>query len=72
MCVKVDRSTRVTAPWDHEREIITIPAGLDTEHTVLAVRAVLLELVVQQPAAGAVCWCGEPVDIEGEVIGDAA
>ncbi|MGI3225177.1 hypothetical protein ACRJ4B_15900 [Streptomyces sp. GTA36] len=26
-------------------------------------RAILSELVVEQPALGAVCWCGAPVDL---------
>jgi hypothetical protein len=64
VCVKIVRSsTRVTEPWDHERETVTIPASLDTEHTALALRFILTELGTSQTQTGAVCWCGEPIDI---------
>lgn len=73
MCVTIELSpARIALPWDSDRKTVTVPIGLDVEHTTLVVRAVLTELAVPQPASGAVCWCGEPIDIKGEVIGDAA
>ena len=64
VCVKVDLSSiRVTVPWDADGGLITVPAGLGVARTERIVRAVLLELAVQQPPSGAVCWCGQAVDI---------
>lgn len=63
MCVLIRRTTRVVSPWDATLRTITIPAQLDADRAVLAVRTVLAELAVPQPASGALCWCGAPVDI---------
>jgi hypothetical protein len=43
--------------------LITIPASVAASRRVTAVRAVLSELHVIQPQLGAVCWCGEPIDV---------
>lgn len=62
MCVNIRRSTMTwVAPWDHDRRSITIPAVLSPQRGLLAVRAVLMELGVQQPEEGAVCWCGDRI-----------
>lgn len=64
MCVEVELCpTRVTLPWDAERLTITVLAGRGVERTTRAVRAVLIELDALQPPLGAVCWCGDVVDI---------
>ncbi|AZM46614.1 hypothetical protein DMB38_13035 [Streptomyces sp. WAC 06738] len=63
MCVRVLRSALVTAPWVPETRTITVPALLDAERTLRAVRGVLAELGVEQPTFGAVCWCGQPVAV---------
>lgn len=63
MCVRVHTSTRVTTPWDSTTGTLTVPAGLSSARATLAVRAVLLELAVPQPEVGAVCWCGQVVEI---------
>jgi hypothetical protein len=67
VCVTIVRSsTRVTEPLDQEPEpeIITIPAILDVEYTARALRFILADLGTPQTQTGAVCWCGEPIDID--------
>lgn len=65
MCVRVRRATTVTEPWDAARQIITIPEALEGPAADIAVRGTLARLGIGQPPAGAVCWCGEPVHIDG-------
>lgn len=61
MCVRVHRSNRIiTEPWDPRSRTITIPAQLGPALEDIAIRTVLAELAVEQPASGAVCWCGTP------------
>jgi hypothetical protein len=36
---------------------------LSHERCVTVVRAIMAELAVLQPELGAVCWCGEPIDL---------
>lgn len=64
MCVRV-RFTSCVRPciYDAEANTIDLPEILDHAHAVTALRAVLSELLVQQPKLGAVCWCGEPVSL---------
>lgn len=62
MCIIVYRSPNPREPWNADLGVITIPAGLSVGRQVLAVRAVLLELGIPQPANEAVCWCGAPVE----------
>lgn len=67
MCVQVELSSHVTCPWDAERLTIIVLAGRGIEHTIRDVRAVLIELNTPQPQHGAVCYCGEPIDIPAVV-----
>lgn len=62
MCVRVQRASVVTDPWDPSTKAVCIPSSLDETRSLIAVRAVLTELGVRQPYYGAVCWCGAPVD----------
>lgn len=62
MCISVHRSTlSALMPWNPATGVITIPAGLSPGGSLIAIRAVLTELAVEQPAEGAVCYCGEAV-----------
>lgn len=62
MCVRVQYVSSCTfLPYDDTRNVINIPADLDGAYVLLAVRKVLSGLAAEQPATGAVCWCGEPV-----------
>lgn len=64
MCVRVRFSPcERLRIYDAEACTITLPTALDHAHAVTALRAVLSELLVQQPELGAVCWCGEPVNL---------
>lgn len=63
MCVRVSCSSHVTRVWDKPSRTITVPADLAAEVAIAAVRAVLTELGVEQGAAGARCWCGDPISI---------
>lgn len=64
MCVRIRAATRVTQPWNAETETITVPAGLCPQLMITAIRTVLSKLAVEQSTAGAVCWCGRPVDLD--------
>lgn len=64
MCVLVRLcSNRVTEPWDRHRVTINIPASLPADTAIRFVRVVLAELGAEQPESGAVCWCGEPIEL---------
>lgn len=64
MCVRVRFSPCARFEiYDAETGTITLPTSLDHAHAVTALRAVLSELLVQQPKLGAVCWCGESVTL---------
>ncbi len=66
MCITVRRSTDPVVtliPWDPATLTITIPAGLSSAVSLIAVRAVLAELAITQPPGGAVCCCGAPVTL---------
>lgn len=67
MCVSIHRSSRVSQPWDPNRSIITIPAGLSPERELRAIRTVLAALDVAQPAHGARCWCGATPVLSGRI-----
>lgn len=67
MCVRIQRSLNVTEPWGPRERTIRIPATLDADRALTAVRAVLHELAVPQPQFGAVCWCGDTVEIPARV-----
>ena len=64
MCVRVALvQTGALPAFDADDRMISVPRHLTPEHRVTLVRAILNELAVPQPDLGAVCWCGEPVDM---------
>ncbi|MEV0963303.1 hypothetical protein AB0J25_12055 [Streptomyces sp. NPDC049910] len=64
MCVLVRYSTLERRPvWDADSLTITVPDGLLSSLTAIAVRAVLHQLGASQPEFGARCFCGETVDV---------
>lgn len=64
MCVRVSFASPNALPaFDADERVIIIPRDLSPAHTVTLVRAILTELVTEQPELGAVCWCGAPVDL---------
>lgn len=64
MCVSVRFVSSSALPaFDADARTISIPSTASYVDTMTLVRAILTELVVEQPPFGAVCWCGEPVDI---------
>lgn len=68
MCVRI-RFSSCAAPriYDADTGTITLPATAPATRIVTAVRAVLSELHVVQPEFGALCWCGETVDLTPRV-----
>lgn len=63
MCVRIHWAPAEALPsFDAEQRVITVPRHLTTSHSVTLVRAILTELVVEQPEFGARCWCGDEVD----------
>nr|CZT54184.1 hypothetical protein [Cloning vector pSOK804] len=50
-------------PYDAAGNTVTLPATLPRDASLVALRAVLEELAVEQPPDGAVCWCGAAVHI---------
>jgi hypothetical protein len=68
MCVRI-RFSSGSAPriYDADTGTITLPATVPATRIVTAVRAVLSELRVVQPEFGALCWCGETVDLTPRV-----
>jgi len=64
MCVRVAFVPPDALPaFDADERVIAIPSHLTPPHRVTLVRAILRELVVPQPELGAICWCGDPVDM---------
>jgi hypothetical protein len=64
MCVRVHFASPDAIPaFDADERVITIPRHLTPTHRVMLVRAILSELLTEQPKLGAVCWCGESVDL---------
>lgn len=64
MCVRIRFASPHALPaFDADERVITLPRHLAPTHRVTLVRAILRELVVEQPELGARCWCGEPVDM---------
>ena len=64
MCVRVSLTPAEDPPaFDADARVIRIPCDVPSGHTVTLVRAILRELIVEQPEVGAVCWCGEGVEI---------
>ena len=68
MCVRVALVPPDALPaFDADDRVISIPNHLAPAHRVTLVRAILRELVVRQPEWGAVCWCGDSVDMTPRV-----
>lgn len=64
MCVRVALVSPDALPaFDADQLLITIPRHLTLAHRVTLVRAILRELATPQPELGAICWCGDPVDM---------
>lgn len=64
MCIRVRFAPIGSVPpYESDTRTIALPLGLDHERTVTAARAILSELAVTQPQFGAVCFCGEPLDL---------
>lgn len=64
MCVRVSYASPNALPaFDADERVISLPRDLSPAHNVTLVRAILTELVTDQPELGAVCWCGAPVDM---------
>jgi hypothetical protein len=68
MCVRIRFAPSIARPiFDADGGAITVPGWLCPSLTAIAVRAVLSELRVEQPQFGAVCWCGEDIDLPPRV-----
>jgi hypothetical protein len=64
MCVYVRFTSRsVSRVFSSDARTITLPRALSHERSVTVVRAIMAELAVPQPKLGAVCWCGEAIDV---------
>lgn len=64
MCVRIRFAARSGSRiYDPASRLITLPDSIAQPHRVTAVRAVLSELHVIQPELGAVCWCGEAINL---------
>ena len=70
MCVNVRFTSRsVSRVFDSGARTITLPRILGHERSVTVVRAIMAELAVPQPELGAICWCGEAIDLLPRVPG---
>jgi hypothetical protein len=64
MCVHVRFTARPEfRVFDSDARTITLPRLLGYERSVTVVRAIMAELAVVQPELGAICWCGEAIDL---------
>jgi hypothetical protein len=67
MCICVQYAPRheISDPWDATQQVITIPEdlGVTVLFTLRAVRAVLQHLGIPQDHFGALCWCGDEIDL---------
>ncbi|MBP5931866.1 hypothetical protein F3K39_28445 [Streptomyces sp. LBUM 1479] len=65
MCIRVAAVPRaqLEEPWDRDQRLISIPSELRDDFALRAVRAVLTELDIPQPESGALCWCGEQIQL---------
>jgi len=50
-------------PYNASTGVVTLPTALAQADTLVALRAVLEELAVEQPESGAICWCGEAINL---------
>jgi hypothetical protein len=63
MCTRV-RVTATTVPAFRRSDVaIDLPLGLTHGQSLVLVRAILAGLGAKQPDLGAVCWCGERVQV---------
>lgn len=68
MCVRVQSGPADEAPaFDYEQNVIVVPNGLLPPLRAIVVRAILTELHAPQVGLGAVCWCGDPVNLTPRV-----
>lgn len=67
MCLRVVFVTTVSHPYDAERGVITLPAGLTRALTLRAAWAVVAELHILQDGDTPLCWCGQPLDLSGKI-----
>lgn len=67
MCIRVQYAPRheIIDPWDRASNVITIPEDLGATalFTLRAIRAVLRSLDIDQDHFGALCWCGDEIDL---------
>jgi hypothetical protein len=62
MCVRVRYTSAAPyVPYDPAERCICLPSSLPEELTLTVVRAILGEMAIEQPSAGATCFCGAPV-----------
>ncbi|MES9804967.1 hypothetical protein [Streptomyces cinereoruber] len=66
MCIRIryqqfDPLSGSFRPYDAGTGTVTLPDALPHADTLVALRAVLEELAVEQPESGAICWCGEDI-----------
>lgn len=67
MCIRVQFAPRheISDPWDATRHVIIVSDDLDTTalFALLAVRAILRRIGIPQDHFGALCWCGDEIDL---------
>ncbi len=67
MCIRVRFAPRheIHDPWDADANTIVLPddLGRTALYTLRALRAVLRKLGVDQDHFGALCWCGEEIEL---------
>ncbi|MEE1774501.1 hypothetical protein PUR34_41600 [Streptomyces sp. JV185] len=64
MCIRIRFAVPGSVPiFDPATQTIALPLGLDRARAYVAARAVLAELAVPQGPFGAVCYCGEQLDL---------
>ncbi|WP_060888699.1 hypothetical protein [Streptomyces scabiei] len=65
MCIRVEfvPRARLTKPWDAGHNVINLPAELNDQFALRALRFLLDERDIEQPDLGALCWCGEPIEL---------
>lgn len=67
MCIRVRFAPRdqITDVYDVKRQIIVLPEDLSLTavFTLRALRYLLRELGIEQDVSGALCWCGDEVEL---------
>lgn len=67
MCLRVRFASTISHPYNAERGVITLPAGLTRALTLRAARAAVAELRIPQDGDTPLCWCGQPLDLSGRI-----